>query len=83
MQYNEMIERECSFMMRKKILFLPSAWGNELVFKPQIEVLSLKYDTEVIDTAQFNTISQTVKHIVNNYKDIYCVIGLSLGGLSV
>jgi pimeloyl-ACP methyl ester carboxylesterase len=68
--------------MREKILFLPSAWSNELVFQPQITALSRHYDIEVVDVACFETISQTVKHIINNYKNIYCLIGLSLGGFA-
>ncbi len=68
--------------MREKILFLPSAWSNELVFQPQITALGCNYDIEIVDTARFDTISKTVKYIISNYKNIHCLIGLSLGGFT-
>ena len=66
--------------MKEKIIFIPSAWSNELVFTPQISALKNDYDVIVADTASFDDVSKTADAIVAQYQHAACIIGLSLGG---
>lgn len=66
--------------MKKRIIILPAAWTTEKVFLPQIEHLQNEYELFFPNIHQFNTVLKMADYIIQNYKDVYAVIGLSMGG---
>lgn len=69
--------------MKNKIMFIPSAWSNELVFVKQIAEFKDDYEIIVPDINKLDNINEMATYIVNHYQDIDCLIGLSLGGFVV
>lgn len=66
--------------MKKRILLFSSAWGTEAVFAPQIEHLRHHYEIIVPDIHQFNNVRAMTDYVLNQYKHVYALIGLSMGG---
>lgn len=69
--------------MTQKLVFFPSAWSNELLFAPQIELLKNDYEIIVPDISDFEDIKSIADFVVKQYDDVACLIGLSFGGFIV
>ena len=69
--------------MKKRILFFSAAWSTEDVFSPQIKLLCDQYDIVTPDIHQFNNIRDMSDYVINEYQNVYALIGLSMGGFVV